>query len=385
MLLFGGTLSTPAAKQNLSTQVKTEDSAAIPEVDQRGHQSSTAKTSVTPHTDVLHRLTNHELRLLEELERTRSKLQSEWRLKLVDLQRQQPDAIMPLNVSTSSSTSDTLVQRMQIPRESTGAPKSSTPSKTMSRGTPQKAAAHKKPPRRSHDKTDDLRTTIPSSSLPRIIRPTQNMMSILTTTGETPFEVGLESGDSEANKISQTQHVLPIFRLPSVNVTGAARALVTSAVETFEEDRERKQASEALGFSLEEIEQFEANLKGHGSGKNSHSLNQVPSARSNSQDPQGSSIGTRKVFAGRRSPNLNRQKPINRSTKPQGQSRRESLRSELESALNNVHNLTRLVKNDISLAQKICPTSDLRTTVRRRRNLSVWYCISWLFIVLTLA
>lgn len=89
MLLFGGNLSggkkaKPAAVANASNSLPS---------DQAGDESGEAGGILTPHTDALHRLTNHELRLLEELERTRSKLQAEWRLKVANLQRQHPETL----------------------------------------------------------------------------------------------------------------------------------------------------------------------------------------------------------------------------------------------------------------------------------------------------
>lgn len=346
MLLFGGSLSGSEPSPGEATP---SPSAAT--------SGSPPSLSLSPHSDVLHRLTNHELRLLEELERTRSKLQAEWRLKVADLQRQQPDAVGAINVALQSpSTVDELVQRFSIPRELIeGSLTAKAASSTSNQRSP-KPLPHKKT---RWKQTQRNRQEAAPGSLPRILRSTQNMMPVLTTTGETPFEVGLAPASCEP-------HVLPIFRLPTVNVNGAARALAASAVETIQEDQDRKLASEALGLSMDEIAQLEAKLNGReGDSRAAHQTNQVATGRGASYTSKPHPVqptgepwkktrerGCRQVSAVSKKPKHGRKL-----------SRSDSLRSELESALYNVQHLTQLVKIDIASAQKICPASDLRTTV----------------------
>lgn len=371
MLLFGGTLSVPGppaskadASPNPATNAATAGTTESPKNAER--RGDPAAHSLSPHSDVLHRLMNHELRLLEELERTRSKLQAEWRLKLADLQRQQPDAVSVINVTLPSpSTVDEMAQRLSIPRELVEG--SSVAKAAVS--SPNQRSPKFQPHKKSRWKQEQSsKQNAAPGSLPRILRSTQDMMPILTTTGETPFEVGLAPVGSES------QHVLPIFRLPSVNVNGAARALATTAVETIQEDRDRKLASEALGLSLDEIEQLEAKLNGREEdAANSHYTNQVVTGRDVSYAPKQQQTQQNAAPRKKMRERGGRQSAANRKTKHGRElSRSDSLRSELESALYNVQHLTRLVKIDITSAQKICPASELRTTVRIRTSLSTY-------------
>lgn len=312
MLLFGGTLvGAKQATGKPQPQIQ-------PPVD-----SGNAAHVLTPHTDVLHRLTNHELRLLEELERTRAKLQAEWRLKVAAFEREQ------------AASGGLLQHDLQ----------SVMHSRTMELSPRQKAKSFLK-----HKLPHETLT----ASLPRL--PSKmDVLPVLTTVGETAFEIGLDAQDKQA-------HILPIFRLPIVNVNATASAMTVKQVETLEEDRDRKQASETLGLSLEEIDLLEAQL-----------------AQSRSVNP-ASSIGLNQLSPGRmehKLPGLSRHQNIkpkrnhaalsSSSSKKNRNARLErsdSLRKQLASALGNVQQLTRLVRDDIYLAQRICPASDLRTSVR---------------------
>ncbi|EEY66516.1 uncharacterized protein PITG_17139 [Phytophthora infestans T30-4] len=288
MLLFGGNLS-------------------------GGKRTSAATDVLTPHTDALHRLTNHELRLLEELERTRSKLQAEWRLKVACLQRQHPDAVSTaLNNARDGviPSVEELEQRFQLAMGTTSTKfqqrmelQQAMHSKTLKLSPNQRSKAflrHKK----AHAAPG------PTSSISPNARTALDMLPVLTSTGETPFEVGL---DAQMVPGQRQQYVLPVFRLPSVNVASTASAMAAKEIQVIKQDVDRKQASETLGMSLEEIEALEAELNGQSGTDNG------------------------------------------------------ALRKELESALHNVQHLTRLVKDDICWAQKICPASELRTTLYFKR------------------
>uniref|UniRef100_H3HBY6 WW domain-containing protein n=1 Tax=Phytophthora ramorum TaxID=164328 RepID=H3HBY6_PHYRM len=245
------------------------------------------------------------LRLLEELERTRSKLQAEWRLKVANLQRQQPEAFSnALNDARDGPVPsvEELEQRFQL-----------------------------------------------AMGL--------DMLPVLTTTGETPFEVGLEAQIVPGQRQQQQQFVLPVFRLPSVNVASTASTMAAKEMQAIKQDVDRKLASETLGLSVEEIEALEAELSGQrpiqapSDGQRLPGLTQDKKSKRRQQQSQ---LSRRK--------NLGRPPQTKKSTEDGG-----GLRKELESALHSVQHLTRLVKDDICWAQKICPASELRTTLYFKR------------------
>ncbi|POM60648.1 hypothetical protein PHPALM_30467 [Phytophthora palmivora] len=319
MLLFGGNLSggkkTGITKANNPSVTK--EHASTQSIDDGG--------SLTPHTDALHRLTNHELRLLEELERTRSKLQAEWRLKVAQLQRQQPEAFSTALNNVRIPSVEELEQRFQLAMAGTASKSSSQHdlmramhSKTLKLSPNQRSKTFLRHKKANATPTPGKATSLLSPN----IRTGLDMLPVLTTTGETPFEVGLEAQVVPGQR-QQQQYVLPVFRLPSVNVASTASAMAAKEVQTIKVDIDRKLASETLGLSVEEIEALEAELSG-----------------------QSTNISLKGV----------------RDAEDGG-----ALRRELESALYSVQHLTRLVKDDICWAQKICPASELRTTLYFKR------------------
>ncbi|ETI45687.1 hypothetical protein F442_09734 [Phytophthora nicotianae P10297] len=361
MLLFGGNLS--GGKKTSSTVAKVTNPAASSEhgsVSDGGSQTAV----LTPHTDALHRLTNHELRLLEELERTRSKLQAEWRLKVACLQRQHPDALSTsFNVREGIILSvEELEQRFQLATDGTTSKSSQRDlqhamhSKTLKLSPNQRSKSflrHKKanaapgPGKATLAMSPNARTGL-------------DLLPVLTTTGETPFEVGLEA---QIVLGQRQQYVLPVFRLPSVNVASTASAMAAKEVQVIKEDVDRKQASETLGLSVEEIEALEAELNGQ-----HFSASYLPDQSSlDEQKLPGLARGNKK----RQQLQLNKRKSVARSllTKRNARNTQDggALRKELESALHSVQHLTRLVKDDICWAQKICPASELRTTLYFKR------------------
>lgn len=370
MLLFGGALSPgtslPAKKVDASQPTGSGDTPPVLGAKNPANRDDDVRpNSLTPHSDAVHRLANHELRLLEELERTRSKLQSEWRLKLAEYERQQPEAMTAVNVTVPyPTTTEELVKRLGIPREliegnSPGASRNQRPSKLV----PDKKSRWK------HENTAPAKTpSAQDPGLPRIVRSKLDIMPILTTSGDTPFEIGLapSGGDS--------QHVLPIFRLPAVNVNGAARAMATTTVEILEEDRERKQASEALGLSIDEIEQLEASLRGQGTEpQRSWRTNQVAPGQDAGLPHQVHNVASIAARKNVRVRGVQRASGVKKAKRGRDLSRSDSLRSELESSLYNVQHFTRLVKNDITSAQRICPASELRTKVGSSFRDLVWW------------
>lgn len=308
MLLFGGTLV--GAKQS--------SGKSQPQI-----KPQTASDVLTPHTDVLHRLTNHELRLLEELERTRSQLQAEWRLKVAAFEREQ---------AANGGQQHDLQTVMH--------------SRTMELSPNQKTKAYL-----AHKHKLQQETLI--ASLPRLSNK-MDVLPVLTTLGETPFEIGLDA------QSKQQSHILPIFRLPIVNVNATATAMTTKQVEALEEDRDRKQASETLGLSLEEIDRLEEQLACSRSSDPAQSIgrNQLSPGRVEHRLP---GLSKRQITKSQRKPAILTSSKRSKNARLE---RSDSLRKQLASALGNVQQLTRLVRDDIYLAQRICPASDLRTSVR---------------------
>lgn len=362
MLLFGGSLSggkKPDPDQKRSNETTVESS----EADRKQHSANggDAVIVVTPRTDILHRLTNHELRLLEELERTRSKLQAEWRHKLAAFQQQQGGG------GANVPTVEQLTQQLPSPSKADDL-KALMRSKTLVRKSNQSTKSILKHRKSRSNASNKAKGNSNPSSVDRDVlrlRSSLDMLPVLTTTGETPFELGLDEP-------SQQQHVLPIFRLPTVNVTGTATVLAQKEVEILEEDRDRKQASEALGLSLEEIALLEAGLNG-GDKKNASGF-----PGQHGQDPSQYSPGNvskklpgilpQQLTKSKNRRQDRRQKSAKAGTQQASEEmqskRSDTLRKELESALYNVQHLTRLVKDDIVFAQKICPANELRTSVR---------------------
>lgn len=374
MLLFGGNLSGAAKKSNPAQQKCSTDGVEKSDAGndplEKKQQTGEQSVVVSPRTDVLRRLTNHELRLLEELERTRSKLQAEWRYKIADLQQHGDNAV---------TTVERLAQQLSLPSSS---PKKSENLKAMMRNktlvrksnqSTKSILKHKKS-RSSGAAQASVNDSDPLSNnnLP-LLRTNLDILPVLTNSGETPFEVGLDVGSSP---IQQQQHVLPIFRLPTVNAS--ANVLAAKEVEVLEEDRERKQASEALGLTLEEIATLEAELNNDSSvqsfsqltslsspGHSDHSLldKKLPGL---SHQPQKAKA--KRATLQKREPRWKHSnKGKARANEDIQAQRSDDLRKELESALSSVQHLTRLVKDDIVFAQKICPANELRTSLYFKR------------------
>lgn len=360
MLLFGGNLS--GVKKASSTSGGHSDRLqSVPQKD-----SNVQDASLTPHTDVLRRLTNHELRLLEELERTRSKLQSEWRLKMANLQRQQPEmASNGLNNARDGvfPTVEELRQHFHLgaDADSKAPPPSELQhamhSKTLKLSPNQRSKRFLK-----HKKNPVAEKAV--SPVQTNIRTGLDMLPILTTTGETPFEVGLEAQLSPGQH-QQQPYVLPVFRLPSVNIVSTASAKAVKEVQEIKEDVDRQQASETLGYSVEEIAALEAELNGEGSHATRFPSSYPPNQRPSSGRKLPGLAQRKKPsqLARRKSTGPSSALKRRNNTEPRG----DDLRKELESALYSVQTFTRLVKDDICWAQKICPASELRTTLYFKR------------------
>ncbi|OQR93961.1 hypothetical protein ACHHYP_01997 [Achlya hypogyna] len=250
MMLFGGRLS--------GVKVPPREEAPVP--------VAPAPLLPTPHTDLIARLTDHEVRLLDELDRTRSKLERELKLK-------------------------------------------------------------EKAPRR------------PPSTNQEIVKDRLEMLPILTSSGETPFEVGLHRG----------AHVLPVFKLPPV---GHSRPFTPHAVPVVSPrsdtgsappphimtDDERAAAMTALGLTPEELDALERTAS-------------LPSSGASSATGPPSFVARK----GAKLPLLRRTKAA--AYEPQ---RNSALRKELEVALRRVQTYTTLVKQDLVHAQQICPVQSIR-------------------------
>lgn len=382
MLLFGGNLSGAAKKSDLAQQKRSTDGVeksgdgGKDPLDKKQRTDDQQSAVVSPRTDVLHRLTNHELRLLEELERTRFKLQAEWRHKIADLQ-QNGDTVVP--------TVEQLAQQLSLPMPSPKKPedlKAMMRNKTLVRKSNQSRKSilkHKKS--RSSGPAQGANVRVSANSLGNnnlpLLRTNLDILPVLTNSGETPFEMGLDAGSSPMQQ-QQQQHVLPIFRLPTVNPTATASVLAAKEVEVLEEDRERKQASEVLGLTLEEIATLEAELNGdvgsHSSiqqqisslspGHSDHTLQDKKLPGLSHQSTSKKAAHQRREARWKQNSNKGKERPSKEDIQAQ---RSDSLRKELESALSSVQHLTRLVKDDIVFAQRICPANELRTSLYFKR------------------
>ncbi|KAE9040934.1 hypothetical protein PR003_g5000 [Phytophthora rubi] len=361
MLLFGGNLS--GGKKPKPTGVSNASSASNPVPSEHADA-----VILTPHTDALHRLTNHELRLLEELERTRSKLQAEWRLKVVNLQRQHPDMLASNVREATVPNVEELEKRFQLAMGGSRCPVPSDLQRAMHSKTLKLSPNQRSKSFLRHKKAHATPGVGPAPSMqPPNVRTALDMLPVLTTTGETPFEVGLESQILPGQH--QQQYVLPVFRLPSVNVVTTASTMAAKEVRAIKEDVDRKQASETLGLTMEEIEALEAELNGQ-------SVNTSPPVfyQPNQAPPDGQKLpGLTQRKSKKRQQQIHPSK--RKSSGPSAQAKKGiraaedggALRKELESALHSVQNLTRLVRDDICWAQKICPASELRTTLYFKR------------------
>ncbi|GLE00341.1 hypothetical protein PINS_up009098 [Pythium insidiosum] len=372
MLLFGGTLSGDKAsrRQNVSSE---EPPTAGANTSQRPEQSLP-----TPHTDALHRLTNHELRLLEELERTRSRLEAEWRVKLAELQQDQPDTVQAL-LQHGMPSVEQLTQLFLVPD---AAARASSPLSTRRRTDdesndsikPSVSSIRKKLPlhhnKLKRHQQQQLRQPQQQSpgrardaGLPRL-QTRLDIVPLLTTAAQTPFEVGLSAQDSNGNS-----HVLPVFRLPAVtNVQATASSLAAKEVAEVAEDRDKKLASETLGLSLDEIEMLEAQL--HGASPASRRQAPKPVAAPALPGLLNKRLLTEDVKKAKKKQATNTKKSAKLAKQKNAtvvRDRGDALRLELESALYNVQHLTRLVKDDIFAAQRICPASELRTSLYFKR------------------
>ncbi|GMF18442.1 unnamed protein product [Phytophthora lilii] len=377
MLLFGGKLSggtkkAAATKTSNSGLTQAEHESFGPSTRDGGNEAAV----LTPHTDALHRLTNHELRLLEELERTRSKLQAEWRLKVATLQRQQPEVFSGTLNNIREGTIpgvEELEKRFQLAMNgSRPLPHNDLQhamrSKTLKLSPNQRSKSflrHKK----AHAAPGPGNAASP---VPSNVRTGLDMLPVLTTTGETPFEVGLESQVLPEQRQQEQPYVLPLFRLPSVNVVSTASAMAAKEVQAIKEDVDRKQASETLGLSVEEIEALEAELNGQ-------SVSNTSSSSTMFYQHNQSPLDVQKLPGLAQSKSRRRQQQMKMSKRKSNSCSSQMkkgihvaeggsvLRKELESALYSVQHLTRLVKDDICWAQKICPASELRTTLYFKR------------------
>ncbi|KAJ0409057.1 hypothetical protein P43SY_002191 [Pythium insidiosum] len=364
MLLFGGALSGDKTRS-------AKDTDAHVSADKAPRAASPEESPPTPHTEALHRLTNHELRLLEELERTRSRLEAEWRVKLAELQQDQPDIVQTLFQHGMPSV-EQLTQVFLVPDAVRSSPLSTrrrsdddsndpTPKPTLSVSSirkkvplhqtkPKRQAVHHREQLQQQQQQQDLPAKTRDIALPRLHN-RLDIVPLLTTSAQTPFEVGLSPHEGGS-------HMLPVFRLPAVgNVQAIASAIASKEVAQVAEDQDKKLASEKLGLSMDEIEMLEAQLNG------------VSPARRQVVATGPSNPLSIRALPGLSHKKNDRSKKVAKTKKTQPKRKRaafvdrgEALRLELESALYNVQHLTRLVKDDIFAAQRICPASELRTS-----------------------
>ncbi|KAH9194227.1 hypothetical protein AeNC1_003806 [Aphanomyces euteiches] len=252
MMLFGGSLS------GFKPDEKPKKEATLP---------PSVVEDVTPHSDLISRLTQQEQRLLDELERTRSKLTTEWKLKVQDMK---------------------------------------------ANGQPMEDAPHILSESNQEDRKKRARqSSVHTPGVPHL-RHSFDMLPILTNTGDTPFEVGLDMKTT-------TQHVLPVFKLPPVTM---------KSQEAIELATHRSEGASPSTLS-----------------NNAHSLQLSLSILDERIKPRKQPIKRPKWrrHHGRKSCNPS-----------------DILRSQLQDALENVQAYTTMVKNDIAEAHKFCPISSIR-------------------------
>ncbi|RHY82026.1 hypothetical protein DYB26_008451 [Aphanomyces astaci] len=366
MMLFGGNLSgvKPVGQQEKPkvTSLGSSDApAAVPMLP--------PPIEITPHADLINRLTCQEQRLLDELERTRSKLTQEWQLKADDMRDKglAVDLQLPLNKlarkqSRSKRGSRNQEDQLQQPKF----PRHKTSSSLRRR-------------RNESQSTGSLPTQRPSQPpLPvTVLRQSFDMLPILTTSGETPFEVGLDHG----------VHVLPVFRLPPVttklHLTGSGesaggtegrRASATTAITVPTEPSptsgmtasDKEEAMRVLGLSSEEIDMIELTNSG---------LTTTTTAKSPTSPVASSPLPPKATIKVKRT-----KASMTKNLNPQ---HTDSMRLELHQALRNVQTYTTLVKQDIAHVQKICPVH----TIRGNRFVQKWgldklnaVCTQWRFV-----
>ncbi|KAF0700890.1 Aste57867_8610 [Aphanomyces stellatus] len=344
MMLFGGNLSgfktTETAKKKATAQCNSEDSKPL----------SARSVEVTPHSDLISRLTEQEQRLLDELNRTRSKLTTEWKLKAEDMKAMGLD--LPL---------DKLLLLQSGNQEDKAPP-------------PRRQAGMRKASLRRTSSDIAVPAAIPTGrqAAALVLRHSFDMLPILTTTGETPFEVGLDKPSG------QQQHVLPVFKLPSVLKLGDRRSAIVEIESHRSEDEksqdneaacpakpnavqgmtdaEKEEAMRVLGLTEDEINSLDT-----GSTPSSLAPHSMPSVLSTASllstttikppQRQGSHATNGKWAAKRKQTKHSRHRRDVDS---------DELQVELRSALRNVQTFTSMVKRDIANVQKICPVNSIR-------------------------
>jgi hypothetical protein len=302
------------------------------------------------HTEVIARLSEQEERLLSELERTRARLLAELESEKVDEPEQQSESESPFWDVTSIGVDQSVTQSTKF-------------GTTAGRSTRKKMAS--------------------KTSAPTVGRAHMDLIPVLTSTGVSPFEVGLPSGPG-ATMMSQS---LPIFKLPPVradskfvNKIPVIEEPTEEELDTREKDRvENEKLKMELGLTDEELREFSGQVHMIEHGANAQDTQDafaeaelVLSDRNTAIPPLATGEITRSKKGGRKRTRkvrmVNRRTPRclkgrNTNFPSYGQSGEDELREELGVAVKCVQGLQEKVKNDIMRISDICPITSIKAQI----------------------
>lgn len=272
---------------------------------------------MTPHSELIERLTDQEHRLLEELERTRGRLQKEWELKTdessIEKDRESPNQALDV----------------------------------ISKGRL----------RRSRKKKYQVLSQRQESAL-RTIRTEYDILPILTNKGDTPFEVGLDDG----------AHVLPVFKLPDIPLAVKRKRRggvmnVTQEVEETSEltladtgqnevDLEEQEARQMFGLTDADLEDMGLSTAASTPKTTTVDLSTTSIMSSFKVKPKRKKIRSKgkighKLIRGKKSEAVDT----------------GVLRRQLQESIANVQSYSKLVKDDLSEVRRMCPITNIRAEV----------------------
>lgn len=301
MLLFGGQLSTK------KSSYKDEN-----DLDEERDKNKCDDITPTPNSELIERLEDNEHRLLEELKRTRVRIQQEWRLNVNDL----------------DDANTTVVEMHTIPNQTHDRKINDKLSKKI-HGVLRK-------------ETKQYTTSKQEESMIKTIKADYDVLPILTNRGEIPFEVGLKS----------SMHTLPIFRLPNVHLAVKRQRqggiLNPNAVNTV--DVEDDEAKKRFGLTDDEL----------------RSMGITNSGSSFSPQPHISFANATPVSLKYKSKQKRRRGRAKLSKATRGKTETVNtalLRRQLQESIENVQSYSQLVKADISAVRKMCPITNIRAEV----------------------
>lgn len=265
---------------------------------------TTATTTTTPQTEMIHQLTDQEHRLLEELDRTRNRLEREWEAKQ---QQQQYD-----------------------------------------------------------------------TSNVKVLRTHYDILPILTTSGQTPFEMGITSSDSPTGVAKI--HSLPVFHLPQISPATKASLNKSRTHVSGQPQFSKDKAGGVVINDAQDVEMMEEDWKKFGlSEQDLVEMGLMASSSTSSFSPpppvnvavpsslthqlkkkkKGLAHPDRRIVMKKvgRSNSGSKIKSKRTTTKAK---RTQQLQKQLMLSIGNVQAYTKLVQHDLSEVQKLCPVTNIR-------------------------